>query len=379
MNAPETDVLLARAYLSRVAEPPAAALARFVAELGPVEAANRVARGAVPEPVARETSARRTVDRAAADLDAAWACGARLLTPEHEQWPHWAFAAFAASGRDELAPPVALWVRGPGVLADMCDRSVAVVGARAATGYGTHMAGELARGAADRGFTVVSGAAIGIDGAAHRGALAVDGPTVAVLACGPERAYPVAHEVLLERIAGHGLVVSEYPPGSVPGRHRFLVRNRLIAGMAGGTVVVEAGLRSGAQRTASDARALGRPLMAVPGAATSGLSAGCHRLIRDGAQLVTRVEEVLEAAGRIGVDLADEPAPGPARPTDGLPATAAAVHDALPARAPRETGWISREAAVPIGAVRAAMVDLERRGLVEHCDGRWRRRQPGGG
>lgn len=119
--------------------------------------------------------------------------------------------------------------------------------------------------------------------------------------------------------------------------------------------------------------------MAVPGAATSGLSAGCHRLIRDGAQLVTRVEEVLEAAGRIGVDLADEPAPGPARPTDGLPATAAAVHDALPARAPRETGWISREAAVPIGAVRAAMVDLERRGLVEHCDGRWRRRQPGGG
>ncbi|MBN9101891.1 MAG: DNA-processing protein DprA [Pseudonocardia sp.] len=368
------EVLLARAYLSRVAEPPAPALARFVAGLGPVEAAARVARGAVPDAVARETSARRTVDRARADLDAAAACGVRLLTPEHEQWPHWPFAAFAVAGKDELAPPLALWVRGPGALADLCEQSIAVVGARAATDYGMHMAGELARGAGDHGFTVVSGAAIGIDGAAHRGALAVEGPTVAALACGPDRAYPMAHEVLLERIAERGLVVSEYPPGSVPGRHRFLVRNRLIAGMAGGTVVVEAGLRSGAQRTASDARALGRPLMAVPGAVTNGLSAGCHRLIREGAQLVTRIEEVLESAGRIGFHLAEDPVAGPARPTDGLSAAAAAVHDALPARAARETGWISREAAVPIGAVRAAMVDLERRGLVEHRDGRWRRR-----
>jgi DNA processing protein len=368
------EVLLARAYLSRVAEPPAPALARLVAAVGPVEAAARVVRGAVPEAVATETSARRTVHRVAADLEAAAAAGVRLLTPEHDQWPHWAFAAFAASGLDELAPPVALWVRGPRALDELCDRAIAVVGARAATGYGMHVAGELAAGAADRGFTVVSGAAIGIDGAAHRGALAAEGPTVAVLACGPDRAYPVAHEVLLDRIGSHGLVVSEYPPGSVPGRHRFLVRNRLIAGMAGGTVVVEAGLRSGAQRTAADARALGRPLMAVPGPVTSGLSAGCHRLIRDGATLVTRVEEVLEVAGRIGLDLADEQAPGPQRPTDGLSTAAALVHDALPARGARETGRIAVDAGVPLGAVRAALVDLERRGLVEHCEGRWRRR-----
>ncbi len=155
---------------------------------------------------------------------------------------------------------------------------------------------------------MVSGAAIGVDGAAHRGALAVDGPTVAVLACGVDRAYPGTHAALLGRIANSGLVVSEYPPGCVPARHRFLVRNRLIAGMAAGTVVVEAGLRSGAQRTAADALALGRLVMAVPGPVTSGLSAGCHRLIRGGALLVTRAEEVLEAVGRIGLDLADEPA-----------------------------------------------------------------------
>ncbi len=137
------------------------------------------------------------------------------------------------SGRHELAAPVALWVRGAGRLGELCEQAVAVVGARAATGYGVHVAGELGAGLADRGYTVVSGAAIGIDGAAHRGALAVDGPTVAVLACGVERAYPVAHQALLERIAASGLVVSEYPPGSVPGRHRFLVRNRLIAGAVG--------------------------------------------------------------------------------------------------------------------------------------------------
>jgi DNA processing protein len=367
------QVLLARAYLSRVAEPPAPGLGRLVAEVGAVAAAEQVHSGRVDEQIAGETGARRTVHRPAADLAAAAAVGARLLTPEHEEWPGWPFAAFAMSGQRELAPPVALWVRGPGRLSELCERAVAVVGARAATGYGMHVAGELGAGLADRGSTVVSGAAIGIDGAAHRGALAVEGATVAVLACGVERAYPATHEVLLDRIAASGLVVSEYPPGSVPGRHRFLVRNRLIAGMAAGTVVVEAGMRSGAQRTAGDAEALGRLVMAVPGPVTSGSSAGCHRLVRDGALLVTRTEEVLEAVGRFGLDLADQPAAGRERPTDGLEPVAALVHDALPARASREARWLAMEAGVPITAVRAALVGLERRGLVEHRDGRWRR------
>ncbi|HWM59732.1 MAG TPA: DNA-processing protein DprA [Pseudonocardia sp.] len=368
------DALLrARAYLSRVAEAPAPALLRLVAEVGPEEAAQRVRAGRVPEQVAAETGTRRMVDRAEADLEAAAAAGVRLLVPEHSDWPCWPFAGFGLCGTRELSAPLALWVRGPGRLAELCERAVAVVGARAATGYGTHMAGELAAGVADRAVTVVSGAAIGIDGAAHRGALAVEGATVAVLACGADRAYPAVHERMLERVAATGLVISEYPPGCVPARNRFLVRNRLIAALAAGTLVVEAGMRSGAQRTAADARALGRVVMALPGPVTSGRSAGCHRLIREGALLVTRPEEVLEAIGRIGEDLLADPAPGRARPTDGLDPLGARVHDALPTRAARETRWLALEAGVPIGAVRVALVDLERRGLVEHHDGRWQR------
>jgi DNA processing protein len=252
-----------------------------------------------------------------------------------------------------------------------------VVGARAATTYGVHVAQELGAGLAAAGVTVVSGAAIGIDGAAHRGALGVDGPTVAVLACGIDRAYPAAHAALLERIAATGLVVSEYPPGSVPARHRFLVRNRLIAALGGGTVVVEAALRSGAQRTAADTEALGRLVMAVPGAVTSGPSAGCHQLIRDGALLVTGADDVLEAVGRLGMDLAPR-REEPGRRTDGLGPAAALVHDALPARGARDTRWLARESGVPPDAIRAALAELERRGLARSRDGLWQLAGPGG-
>jgi DNA processing protein len=372
----DPEVRLARAYLSRVAEPPALALGRFVEEVGAVPAAQAVRRGDVPDAVARQTAVRRRVDRSAADLAAAEAVGGRLLVPEDPGWPAWPFGAFAVAGTEELAPPIALWVRGPGCLDALTERAVAVVGARAASGYGVHLAGEFAAGLAERGHTVVSGAAIGVDGAAHRGALAVDGATVAVLACGIDRAYPAAHDTLLQRVAASGVVVSEYPPGCVPARHRFLVRNRIIAALAAGTLVVEAGMRSGAQRTAADARALGRLVLAVPGPVTSGLSAGCHRLIQEGAVLAQRVEEVLEAVGRLGVDLAPDPDPGTARPTDGLDPVGILVHDALPPRAARDTGWLALEAAVPVDAVRGALVDLERRGLAEQCDGRWRRRAP---
>lgn len=372
MSPPE-QVLQARAYLSRVAEPPAAPVVALVAEVGPVEAAARIRRGEVSEAVAKRTSARRTAECTAADLAAGFAAGARLVVPEDDEWPHWTFLPLEHCPDDELAVPLALWVRGPRRLDELTERAVAIVGSRNATAYGSHVAGELAAGAADRGFTVVSGAALGIDGAAHRGALAADGPTVAVLACGIDRAYPAAHDTLLRRIADTGLVVSEYPPGSVPARHRFLVRNRLIAGLAAGTVVVEAGLRSGAARTASDTAALGRPLMAVPGRVTDGAAAGCHRLIRSGAQLVTRTEEVLEAVGRIGLDLAVPEAGPAASPVDGLDRGTALVHDALPARGARDTRWLAMESALTTEEVRRALVDLERRGLAEMCDEGWRR------
>lgn len=371
----EEAVLLARAYLSRTAEAPAPALAELVAAVGPVEAAERVRCGAVPEAVAQETRARREADRARSDLAAARAAGVRLICPEHPEWPAEPFAALAGCGVADLAPPVALWGRGPGDLARLAAGAVAVVGARSATGYGAHVAAELGAGLAAFDRTVVSGAAIGVDGAAHRGALAVAGPTVAVLACGADRVYPMAHEALLGRIAATGLVVSEYPPGGVPGRHRFLVRNRLIAALAAGTVVVEAALRSGAARTASDAGSLGRVVMAVPGPVTSAQSAGCHRLLREGAELVTRVEEVLEALGPLGA-LAPEDPPGPRRATDGLDPVGLRVHDALPARGARGTDWLALEAGVPAGAVRVALVELERRGLARRCDGRWQRRRP---
>jgi DNA processing protein len=275
---------------------------------------------------------------------------------------------------DELVEPLALWVRGPGRLAELSDRAVAVVGARAATGYGAFVAEDFGYGLGAAGFTVVSGAALGIDGASHRGALAAEAPTIAVLAGGIDQTYPREHSGLLARIQRTGLLVSEYPPGTVPARHRFLVRNRLIAALGAGTVVVEASGRSGAQRTARDAAALGRPVLAVPGPITSAMSVGCHQLLRDQhAVLVTRVEEVIEAVGRIGIDLAAPPPAAPARATDGLDAEALRVHDALPARASRSTYRISVESGVPIAAVRAALPELERRGLIERTEGSWRR------
>jgi DNA processing protein len=151
----------------------------------------------------------------------------------------------------------------------------------------------------------------------------------------------------------------------------------LIAALGGGTVVVEAALRSGAQRTAIDTETLGRLVMAVPGPVTSGPSAGCHQLIRDGALLVTSVDDVLEAVGRLGVDLAPEPEIV-VRSTDGLGKAAALVHDALPAHGARDTRWLARESGVPPDAIRAALTELERRGLAQSRDGLWLLRAGGG-
>jgi DNA processing protein len=372
----DPEVLRARAYLLRVAEPPAFHTARLVARIGPVAAAEAVRRGDVDRAVAGETAGRRRKDEVREHLHAASVLGARLLVPEDPDWPQWPFTCFGLVPEvEDLAPPLALWVRGPGSLAELADRSVAIVGARAATGYGMHTAQDLGLALARVGQAVVSGAAIGIDGAAHRGALSARGPTVAVMACGLDTNYPRSNSELIEAIARTGLLVSEYPPGAVPARNRFLVRNRLIAALGTGTVVVEAAHRSGAQRTASDARRLGKVVMAVPGPVTSSASAGCHELIRNGALLVSRAEEITEATGRLGLELATDPA-RPQRPTDLLEPVEARVHDALPPRAARDIGWLALEAGLAHDAVRAALVALESRGLAEYHDGRWQRRTP---
>jgi DNA processing protein len=276
-------------------------------------------------------------------------------------------------------PPLALWVRGEARLDELLDRAVAIVGSRASTAYGEHVAGEFGFGLAERGWTVVSGGAYGIDAAAHRGALAAEGRTVAVLACGVDRPYPSGNAPLLARVADSGgLLVSEFPPGFAAHGHRFLVRNRLIAAFGRGTVVVEAAARSGAAATANRARRLGRQLMVVPGPVTSAMSVGCHELLREQADdetqravLVASTAHVLEAVGRIGDDLAD-PAPRPAQARDGLSDVALRVLDACPVRIGVSPDKLAAVAGCDVLDVLRVLPALELAELVQWTGTGWR-------
>ena len=367
------DVLRSWAYLSRVAEAPCDELAALIAEVGPLDAAHRIRRGEVVPALARRTEARRDMDCAAADLEMLQRRGGRLITPDDHEWPTLAFAAFGGApvrDKPQGRPPLALWVIGPVRLDGIAERSAAIVGTRAATAYGEHVAAELSAGLVERDVAVVSGGAYGIDGAAHRAALAAEGITVAVLAGGLDVLYPAGHSALLHRISQEGLLVSEYPPGVRPARHRFLTRNRLVAALSGATVVVEAALRSGAASTAAWARALGRVVCAVPGPITSMASAGCHALVRSGAELVTRADEVVEMVGRAG-----EFAEDPPRPTDVLDALSDAelqVYEALPGRGVRTADEIAVAAGLPAATVLGPLAMLEIAGLVQREEGRWR-------
>lgn len=381
MTAPAgEEVLLARAYLMRVAEPPAFALRAFVDVTGPVEAADRVRRGDVPEPVQTETEARRHLDLAGADLATAAKIGARLIVPEDPDWPAWQLLCLAPPtdrGVRGSGMPLGLWIRGTAPVANLFDRAVSVVGARDSTSYGESVAAELANALVTVGMTVVSGAAYGIDSAAHRGALAGGGPTVAVLACGIDMAYPVSHSVLLDSIANAGLVVSEYGPGVTPARHRFLVRNRLIAALSSATVVVEAGARSGARNTATTAGLLGKVVMAVPGPITSKASVGCHDLLRMGSAVIAgSVAEIIEAAGPVGANLGPV-REEPKRRTDGLGEQALRVHDALDTDAGKDTEQVTVDSGIPIDRVRVLLTELEITGLARHDDDGWRKTKGG--
>ncbi|MBV9821903.1 MAG: DNA-protecting protein DprA [Actinobacteria bacterium] len=378
--------LLAAAYLNRVAEPASVPLWLFVQEHGYLDAAAAVRAGEVPAEVASCTEARRTAADPHLDLAAAERAGIRLLTPLHPDWPHFALAALQATGRrraaqwragvrarpprGELIPPLALWVRGAAPLATVGVHSVAMVGSRAATPYGEHIAAEFGYGLAQREVVVVSGGAYGIDAAAHRGALAAGGCSVLVSAGGLDRPYPSGHRQLYDRTAERGLLVSERPPGSAPHRQRFLSRNRLIAAFGTATLVVEAAARSGALNSAGYARDLGRPVLAVPGPVTSAMSVGCHALIRrdeDPARLVTGVAEVLEYCGGVR-GTADSPTPGAdagRRPYDGLDPVARSVLDGFPGRGRSATeAELSRLSGQPIGQVIAALPVLREAGLI---------------
>lgn len=362
------------AYLSRVAEPPCPALAALVDRVGAVEAAELIGRGQVDARLAQYTQARREWDCAATDLEVLSRLGGRLVTAHDPDWPLLAFTAFGgphAGRRPDGHPPLALWVVGELRLSDVADRAAAVVGTRAASSYGEHVAAELATGLAARDVAVISGGAYGIDGVAHRAALAAEGITVAVLACGVDVRYPAGHATLLQRIAAHGLLISEYPPGTRPARRRFLTRNRLVAALSGATVVVEAGVRSGAANTAAWAGALGRPVGAVPGPVTSSTSVGCHVLLRErDATVITRAEEIVELVGRCG-ELAPELA-RPSAPLDELTDTELRVYEALPARAARTADQIAVTCGLPPHEVLAPLSMLELAGLVVQQHGRWK-------
>lgn len=322
--------------------------------------------------------------------DRAQRCGARVVTRAAPEWP---------TCLDDLGPvaPFALWVRGTGNLAQLMSTAIAMVGARSATAYGEHATASIAGELADRGATIVSGGAYGIDAAAHRTALACGDATVAVMAGGVDRLYPAGNTDLLERILDGGVALSEVPPGYAPHRARFLSRNRLIA-TARATVVVEAAVRSGALSTARHAAAMLRPVAAVPGPITSASSAGCHGLVRDGiAALVTSGREVLELAEPLGsvgapTGAAGQPAAkggprhgspgslaGPARAQPQVNFSDSMQRQAYGAISPRGSAVasIARESGLTLEQARASLGGLEIAGLAGQAAGVWWRQKSG--
>lgn len=347
---------MARLSLAAAIEPDDGVVQRLVAEVGAVDAVARLRRPGSLGQGARRRPAPPDPDPVLRALELS---GARWLVPGDPDWP---------TQLDDLgaARPFGLWVRG-GELRRGLLASLAVVGARAATGYGVEVARAIAAGVADRGWTVLSGGAYGIDAAAHRGALAAGGCSVAVLAGGPDRLQPAGNTALLESVIASGAVVGELPCGWRPSRSRLLARNRLIAALTRGTVVVEAADRSGTSRTAADAVRLRRALMAVPGPVTSALSVGCHRLLRDAeAVLVGSAADVLEVVGPLGAPVEEVVAIGPA----------ALVLAVLPARGGLPLHRLCAASGLSTADALAALDELSAAGQVVEADSGWRRGGP---
>lgn len=371
MSATEAE-RLARAALSRLLEPGTLRHLRVVDDLGAQVVYETLLEERELDGLRNDVAARLAGIDPARELEEAARKGVRFVVPGDDEWPVSLHdLARVEQVQERGGVPVGLWVQGP-LRLDVLARSVAVVGSRSATTYGTAVARDLAAETSRAGHTVVSGAAYGVDQAAHRGAVAAEGRSVAVLACGADRVYPEGHRDLIEHLAREHAVLSETPPGGSPTRVRFLSRNRLIAALTRGTVVVEAAVRSGALNTANWAGRLNRSLMGVPGPITSAPSQGVHELIRTGAAtLVTSGAEVLELLGESGEHLV-EPPRGPTRPRDRLTVREQQLLDAVPVR--QEAGAISIARAAGIGLVETSTLlhSLERRGLVEQAGGGWR-------
>ncbi len=370
MSAPEAE-RLARAALSRLAEPGDPRVGDLVEDLGPERLHHLLAAEQDLEGLGEDVASRLAEHDPARDLEQAERLGIRFVVPGDDEWP----ASLADLSRTPVlhqrgGVPVGLWVRGPARL-DELEASVAIVGSRSATTYGTSVATDLAVHAARAGMSVVSGAAFGIDQAAHRGAIVGGGVTVAVLACGADRVYPAAHRTLIQHLAREGAVVSEAIPGAAPTRIRFLARNRLIAALTRGTVVVEAAIRSGALNTASWAGGLHRVVLGVPGPVTSGASQGVHELIRvGGAGLVTSGPELLEALGVAGDHLVEEPRTPPTA-RDRLTPRQRQVLDAVPVSRGSTIDSVARVAGLGVREVQAALGRLREAGMVQQTEDGW--------
>ena len=367
-----TDERVARAALSRLTEPGDPRVAGVVEEVGAVRLHDDVVALRGERELDRDAQVRVARLDPERELEEAAAQGIRFVIPGDAEWPRQLDPLSHVEELQQMSGrPLGLWVKGP-LRVDELDGAVAVVGSRASTTYGEDVARELAAGLARDGRCVVSGAAFGIDQAAHRGALALDGPSVAVLACGVDRAYPAAHRELLARLGSVGAVVAEVPLGCAPMRMRFLARNRLIAGLAQGTVLVEAAVRSGALNTASWTTRLSRPLMGVPGPVTSAQSQGVHHLVRSGAAaLVTTSADVLEVVGAVGEHLQEEPRE-PDRPRDRLTRRHRQVLEAVPVHRPADVAAIARTAGIGLLASRTALAHLAKGGFVVDTEEGWR-------
>jgi DNA processing protein len=371
----------ARVVLTWLAEPGNRMVWSMVQAHGAVGTLARLADGDIPDAALREAVRARLTGTDPAELAEAALCraerlGARIVVPADDEWPG-RVAALATLELDapgtvnqNVRPPLCVWVRGPWPLGETLARSVAVVGARAATAYGARVTADIGYGLAERDWTVVSGGAVGIDSAAHRATLAAGGRTVAVLACGVDRPYPPANAAMFEQIAETGLLISEWPPGAEPLKHRFLIRNRVIAAATAGTVLAEAAARSGAMQTMNRVLALRRPAMVVPGPVTSAMSVGCHELLRlnPDATLVTGVEQVLETVGPIGEYLVDPPR-GPAHRRDDLDEESALVLEAVPGRGTLPPEELAVRSGLALRTVLRRLSLLELAGLVERRDG----------
>ena len=308
--------------------------------------------------------------------------GGTLVVPGDAAWP-------VMVDNLGMVAPLALWVRGnPRALQALApEGAVALVGARCATHYGTDMAQEIAYELGERGIWVISGGAYGIDAAAHQGALASRGKTISVQAGGLGELYPAMNARLFSQIQQTGAIVSEAPPSQRPAKHLFLTRNRIISALSQVVVVVEAGERSGAMSTANHGAEQGRQVAAVPGPVTSAASTGCHRLIREGAALVTNAEEILELMFPLntveqnvhggGAAAAEPPRnsagqiPAPSL-FAGLSSDGVKVIDSLSKTAWKSLEQVARGAGLGTRTVQSELGLMELDGKVETRNGRYR-------